>query len=310
MFDDLLNKLKNLTSTGGSSGTSKPAFFEKFQELTSSVKTKLEGQAKSGDSGEEKKGSVEKSDAEKKRSMMIKVVATVGIVYLAYDHFTTVEEPQEQQRQKPQVKREKNINPLPENQTEEAPPQPTPAEIVEAQPKAKDIPDPFANENREDPHSPPPIPESTAAVSEQPAVSAELPVPTPTAEAQTEVETSLNQGTLTPPPQEILQEEAITEIVQQVSTEQPTSPPPKASSLPAPNYERIGRGLVYNCVGRHWACIDRENYFKCVRSHKNATDNNLQIDCYPSDVYASDEDCKTMQIHNVNTITTTPFCKR
>ena len=30
-----------------------------------------------------------------------------------------------------------------------------------------------------------------------------------------------------------------------------------------PSYERVGRGLVYNCAGKHWACVNKRSYFSC-----------------------------------------------
>lgn len=29
------------------------------------------------------------------------------------------------------------------------------------------------------------------------------------------------------------------------------------------NYQITGRGLIYNCKGKHWACVDKANYMRC-----------------------------------------------
>ncbi len=75
-----------------------------------------------------------------------------------------------------------------------------------------------------------------------------------------------------------------------------------------PEYNQLGRGLVYNCKGKHWACVNRENYFKCRDNEKWVGTNNKSKECKPVDVYASDTDCKLVQINNINIRKETSFC--
>ncbi|MBL6990754.1 MAG: hypothetical protein ISR65_13295 [Bacteriovoracaceae bacterium] len=75
-----------------------------------------------------------------------------------------------------------------------------------------------------------------------------------------------------------------------------------------PNYESLGRGLVYNCVGKHWACLSRESYFECRSNMRWSQENGKDPHCIVKNVYASINDCKTMQIHNINTVKSTSFC--
>ncbi len=77
----------------------------------------------------------------------------------------------------------------------------------------------------------------------------------------------------------------------------------------SPNYERLGRGLVYNCVGKHWACVDKFSYFKCRENYVWAKQNNKSHECVVRNVYASVEDCGIIQEHKINTLADTGFCK-
>jgi len=75
-----------------------------------------------------------------------------------------------------------------------------------------------------------------------------------------------------------------------------------------PLYDLVGRGLVYNCRGKHWACVDKASYQNC---HKNMTYNkeyNKKMECVIVNVYKTDEDCSTVQNYNVTHSTNTDFC--
>lgn len=79
-------------------------------------------------------------------------------------------------------------------------------------------------------------------------------------------------------------------------------------STPAPNYENFGRGLVYNCADKHWACIDKPSYVSC---HKNYLWNKQQgkkVECVTKNVYTTDEDCNKVQLHYVSNNENTSFC--
>lgn len=76
-----------------------------------------------------------------------------------------------------------------------------------------------------------------------------------------------------------------------------------------PNYQRLGRGLVYNCVERHWACVNRESYLSCYGNKRWAEHQGSAPECVPANVYASDEDCRIVQAYNVNTGANTDFCR-
>ena len=75
-----------------------------------------------------------------------------------------------------------------------------------------------------------------------------------------------------------------------------------------PNYENVGRGLVYNCTGKHWACIDGPSYKTC---EDNASGNKFlkkKVECYPFNVYETQSGCEKMQNRVVSSSAKTEFC--
>lgn len=76
-----------------------------------------------------------------------------------------------------------------------------------------------------------------------------------------------------------------------------------------PKYEILGRGLVYNCKGKHWACVDKANYQVCHKNMKYNSENGKASECVTQNVYANEEDCNTVQRYNVSTSVSTSFCK-
>jgi hypothetical protein len=69
------------------------------------------------------------------------------------------------------------------------------------------------------------------------------------------------------------------------------------------NFRKLGRGLVYNCVDKHWACVDKKNYFRCKK-----TDQFSRKTCQVFEVYASKRYCQLAQIKKINTNKSVDFC--
>lgn len=88
-------------------------------------------------------------------------------------------------------------------------------------------------------------------------------------------------------------------IQQSVDTIKPTS---------APSYEAPGSGLVYNCSGGHWACIDLEEYQKCRDNYAWKKSESQKIECYPTAFLKTDFDCATLQQEKVNAVPDLNFC--
>lgn len=78
---------------------------------------------------------------------------------------------------------------------------------------------------------------------------------------------------------------------------------------PPPAYDQLGRGLVYNCKEKYWACIDKMAYVSCNKNMKWNVANGKAAECVVQNVYNSDEDCNIVQKYNVSTNKETPFCK-
>lgn len=75
-----------------------------------------------------------------------------------------------------------------------------------------------------------------------------------------------------------------------------------------PAFDRVGRGLVYNCVGKHWACVDKLSYFQCRGNELWNKQNGKNPECVIKNVYASDRDCSTIQSYYVSNNEPTNFC--
>ena len=73
--------------------------------------------------------------------------------------------------------------------------------------------------------------------------------------------------------------------------------------LDSVNYQATGRGLVYNCKGHHWACIDKINYTKCRKLSKVAGK-----DCVTQGVYETNEICFAAQKNHTTQNTQSNFC--
>ena len=76
-----------------------------------------------------------------------------------------------------------------------------------------------------------------------------------------------------------------------------------------PSYETLGRGLVYNCKGKHWACVNKDAYFTCRDNMQWNIIHKTAHECIIANVYATEQDCKLIQLHNINTREKTDFCK-
>jgi hypothetical protein len=82
-------------------------------------------------------------------------------------------------------------------------------------------------------------------------------------------------------------------IVQSMKTK---SEPNQLDFFPSPDFDKIGRGLVYHCKGRHWACVDKNNYFQCKNGQLWAKQRHRPPSCIIDEVYLTNDDCNRAQI--------------
>ena len=76
-----------------------------------------------------------------------------------------------------------------------------------------------------------------------------------------------------------------------------------------PVYDQVGRGLVYNCKDKYWACLNKPAYVTCSNNQKYNKSKGNSAECVVADIYSSDEDCAKVQKYNVSTSVPTAFCQ-
>ena len=82
----------------------------------------------------------------------------------------------------------------------------------------------------------------------------------------------------------------------------------KKEYVSPPDYEYRGRGLVYNCKGKHWACVDAPSYKTCEENASSVKFLNKKTECYPFNVYETPKGCENMQNRMVSSSAKTQFC--
>lgn len=75
-----------------------------------------------------------------------------------------------------------------------------------------------------------------------------------------------------------------------------------------PTYEINGRSLVYNCNGKHWACIDSVSFKTCEKNYAWNSSQGRAIECYPVKGLPSAESCEAVQQKYIDNIEETEFC--
>lgn len=75
-----------------------------------------------------------------------------------------------------------------------------------------------------------------------------------------------------------------------------------------PNYDDVGRGLVYDCKEKRWICIDKQSYVQCNKNMKYNKGHSKAVECAVVNVYGSTEDCGLIQKFYVSTNKSTEFC--
>lgn len=150
----------------------------------------------------------------------------------------------------------------------------------------------------------------------------EAPAETPTESVPTDVtpsETPTTDTTMTPPSstdsvngedttksEDNLTDQILQDLENQAKDTE--KKPVKTEYVAPPNYENVGRGLVYNCTGKHWACVDAPSYRNC---EDNASSNKFakkKVECYPFNVYEAQSGCEKMQNRMVSSGAKTDFC--
>lgn len=85
--------------------------------------------------------------------------------------------------------------------------------------------------------------------------------------------------------------------------------PEEIPEVPAPAYDQVGRGLVYNCKDKYWACLDKPAFLNCNKNMKWNKSKGNPPECVVQDIYNTDDDCAKIQKFNVSTSVATGFCQ-
>lgn len=266
----------------------------------SDVIDKLDSAAESGsdeDSEEDKK--------KKRNSMIFRVIIILGIAAFVVDEFflaPVVDKVEETVVAKP-VKRKKAPA------LTEAPPV---EEVPTEAPPVNDITTDAIPPAEVPPVEAPPV-ENIVITPKEDEVTAAVEKPAPMVEEKIdELAKSLEQDTP-------VMEEVKIPSQGQIPSLEPEVEAPKDNSMASkivevevmtapPSYDQLGRGLVYNCKDRHWACLDKPSYVTCNKNMKWNKSKGNPAECVVQDIYSSDEDCAKVQKYNVSTSLATPFC--
>lgn len=308
MLDKLITNIKNSLP-----GAKKNAEDEEQLEETE------ETQDSEADSDTEGSESTAEDEKKKRTSMLIRVVVILLLGYLALDHFFLNSEqeanidqiaanvPRKRKKPKQEVQQ-----PTEEVKTEQTTaPDMNPAEVTTVAPTVpNDTPPPVENINIADK----PAEETAPAIAETP-VEEPIAIP-PTTETIETTETTQTTST-TPTTGENTLDNRLDQLIDNVEEKEkaPEKKPSLADKIveeevqtPPPPYDVLGRGLVYNCKDKFWACIDKPNYVVCNKNMKwNKSKGNSQ-ECVIQNVYGSDEDCIKVQKFYVSSNQPTDFC--
>ena len=136
----------------------------------------------------------------------------------------------------------------------------------------------------------------------------ETPVtPTPDTSIPTTSEDTVDgQTTPTTVAEDNLTDKILEDLENQVKKTAPKDE--KKEYVAPPDYEYKGRGLVYNCQGKHWACVDGPSFKSCEDNYSSSKYLKRKIECYPFNVYESGKGCESMQNRVVSSGAKTDFC--
>ncbi|MBT7609309.1 MAG: hypothetical protein HN576_06110, partial [Bacteriovoracaceae bacterium] len=69
-----------------------------------------------------------------------------------------------------------------------------------------------------------------------------------------------------------------------------------------------GRGLVYNCLKKHWACVNKASYFKCRDHAKWSLAKKKVPKCVINSIHVDLKSCSTSQLIRINALEEADFC--
>ena len=143
----------------------------------------------------------------------------------------------------------------------------------------------------------------------EPDVTSTFPVEEPTDTSITDIPpTSIDSvdGEITSGNDDNLTDQILQDLEKQAKTTQ--KPSVKTEYVAPPDYEYRGRGLVYNCRGKHWACVDAPSFKTCEDNASSTKYLKKSQECYPFNIYESQKGCENIQNRMVSSSAKTEFC--
>lgn len=107
---------------------------------------------------------------------------------------------------------------------------------------------------------------------------------------------------------EDMTDKILKDLEDKVLSEQTKTAPGAGPYVSPPSYDFPGRGLVYNCIGKHWACVDGGSYQACQNNFRSLFAQSLKKECYADSVYETQQGCEWVQKQKVSNSTKTDFC--
>jgi hypothetical protein len=303
-----------------------------FRSKHSGREDELDEEENSEPNEGETKADDEASRRKNQLSMLIRVVVVIGLGYLAIDHFFLTEDVQPVFVEVQKKPRKRKV--IPGKVIEQSPTSPTESnavvdEKVESKPaielntsateevaeknKTPETPAPVENINiapKQVEENPPPAPEEKVVeekVVEEKAIKPSSDVNLKIGEMQATHQDDKGLDKLIDSIDEKNKNEEgnlakkVTKLEDKISADEAYTAPPA--------YDQLGRGLVYNCKGKFWSCVDKLSYINCNKNMKWNKGNQKQAECAVVNVYNSDEDCGVVQKYNISSGQATPFCQ-
>jgi hypothetical protein len=250
-------------------------------------------------------------------SMIIRVAVVIGLGYLAVDHFFLTDNSEQEIAAAMAAKpRKRRVKPKPVvAETTVAPVSIAPAEVVKAVEEnpvsnPTEVTPPVENiniANKEEVATPPQVEEvvvpSTPVVTEV----AETIPKVGEVKAREEVDKSLDSLIDSVEGKDKAKDQVPAEVKKETNLEDKIVADDIYTAPPL--YDQLGRGLVYNCKEKHFACIDKLSYVSCNKNMKWNKSHDKPAECAVINVYNSEDDCNVVQKYNVSVSLPTPFCQ-
>lgn len=290
MFEKLITNLKKSLPGGNKNDEEEQ---EESVEETEGSDESEESESDSGQSAEDEK--------KKKTSMIIKVVVIVGLGYLAIDQFflSANNEPNIDQLTSAPPKKRRKPKLLETTKTAETPKTEIPAPAVQPQPEPVPETPPVLTEEPVPPVESINIADKPVEEETDKAIVGEIPEKEPVV-GENNLDQRLDQLIDNVEKKETSAEKE-PDLAEKIVEEETYTAPP--------DYDALGRGLVYNCKDKFWACIDKPGYITCGKNMKWNKAKGNAMECAVQNVYSSDEDCIKIQKYNVSTNQETKFCQ-